>query len=125
MTLAIGAERRLVATEDVARYRDGIGTVLPQGLPDALLAAVPDPSGDLALRYARSHGAFTTADFAARYGLDTDSAESLLRRVARGGRVIEGEFRPGGTEREWIDAECAAHGPPALSGAAAPRDRAR
>ena len=104
VTLAIGAEQRLVATEDVARYRDGIGTVLPQGLPDALLAAVPDPSGDLALRYARSHGAFTTADFAARYGLDTDSAESLLRRVARGGRVIEGEFRPGGTEREWIDA---------------------
>ena len=31
-------------------------------------------------------------------------AETLLQRVAQEARVIHGEFRPGRTEREWIDA---------------------
>jgi ATP-dependent Lhr-like helicase len=73
-------------------------------VPDTLLAPVQDPATDLVLRFARSHGAFTAVEFAARYGLDAASAETLLQRVAQEGRVIHGEFRPGRTEREWIDA---------------------
>ena len=104
VSVSIAAENRFVASEDASRYRDGIGVAEPPGLPSALLAPLPDPAGNLALRYARTHGAFTTTDFARRFGLDVGGAESLLRRVARGGRVVEGEFRPGGTAREWIDA---------------------
>ena len=63
------AKRRYVAVEDVARYRDALGVPLPPGLPEALLEPVRDPAGDLALRYARSHGPFTAREFAARYGL--------------------------------------------------------
>ncbi|HEY5619313.1 MAG TPA: DEAD/DEAH box helicase [Vicinamibacterales bacterium] len=103
VSLSIAGEQRLVASEDVVRYRDGIGISLPPGLPEALLSPLQDPARDLALRYARSHGAFTADEFADRYGLDVESAGSLLRRVARGGRLIEGEFRPGGRTREWID----------------------
>ena len=104
VSVAIGGEERFIAVEDVARYRDAVGVRVPPGVPDALLAPAQDPAADLVLRFARSHGAFTAAEFAARYGLDTASADALLQRVARDGRVIHGEFRPGRTEREWIDA---------------------
>ena len=102
--LPIAGDERYVAVEDVARYRDALGVPLPAGLPDALLEPVRDPAGDLALRYARSHGPFTARELGARYGLGPRPAEALLLRLAETGRVIEGEFRPAGTEREWIEA---------------------
>ena len=105
VTLTIAGEPRYVAVEDVSRYRDALGVPLPQGLPEALLEPVRDPAGDLAQRYARSHGPFTAADFASRYGLGPAVAEPLLLRLTEAGRLIEGEFRPGGTDREWIDAD--------------------
>ena len=103
--LPIAGERRFVAVEDVARYRDGLGTLLPPGLPESLLEPVRDPAGDLALRFARSHGPFNARMFAERYGLGVAVAESLLTRMAEAGRLIEGEFRPGGTDHEWVDAD--------------------
>jgi ATP-dependent Lhr-like helicase len=105
VVLPIAGERRYVAVEDVARYRDALGIPVPPGIPESLLEPVRDPAGDLARRYARSHGPFTAGEFAARYGLGVAVAESLLRRVTGEERLIEGEFRPGGTEREWVDAD--------------------
>ncbi len=105
VALAVGGERRYVAVEDVARYRDGLGSPLPPGLPEALLEPVRDPAGDLALRFARSHGPFNAHMFAERYALGIAVAESLLARLAEAGRLIEGEFRPGGTDHEWVDAD--------------------
>ena len=78
VALPVAGEPRYVAVEDVARYRDALGVPLPPGLPEALLEPVRDPAGDLALRYARSHGPFTARELAARYGLGTAVAESLL-----------------------------------------------
>ena len=103
--LPIAGTRRYVAVEDAARYRDALGVPLPAGLPEALLEPVRDPGGDLALRYARSHPPFPAQEFAARYGLGVAIAESILIRLAETGRLIEGEFRPGGAEREWVDAD--------------------
>jgi len=65
---------------------------------------VRDPLGDLALRYARTHAPFTASDFALRYGLGVAAAEGILTRLASENRLVEGEFRPGGTRREWTDA---------------------
>ena len=103
VAVPVAGERRLVAVEDVARYRDALGVPLPVGLPEALLEPVRDPAGDLALRYARGHGPFTVRELATRYGLGPAVAEALLLRLSEAGKLIEGEFRPGGTEREWID----------------------
>ncbi len=103
VSLPIAGTRRYVAVEDVARYRDALGVPLPTGLPEALLEPVRDPAGDLALRYARSHGPFTAREFAARYGLGVGVAAALLLQLTAAGKIIEGEFRPGGSEREWID----------------------
>ncbi|HKE84940.1 MAG TPA: DEAD/DEAH box helicase [Vicinamibacterales bacterium] len=105
VALPIAGERRYVAVEDVSRYRDAVGTPVPPGLPEALLEPVRDPAGDLVLRYARSHGPFTARMFADRYRLGIAVVNTLLARVTGEGRIIEGEFRPGGTDREWIDAD--------------------
>jgi ATP-dependent Lhr-like helicase len=101
--LTIAGEPRLAAVEDVSRYRDALGIPLPSDLPSALLEPVADAAGDLVMRYARSHGPSTARDVAARFGIPAATADSVLARLARDGRLLEGEFRPGGVEREWID----------------------
>ena len=101
----IGSEPRLIAVEDAARFRDAVGTPLPRGLPDALLEAVADPVSDLVRRYGRTHGPFISHDISARLGLGVAVVDATLRRLRDAGRVIDGEFRPGGRGREWCDAE--------------------
>jgi len=104
LSIRIAGDPRLIAVEDAARFRDALGVPLPVGIPESLLQPVRDPLGDLALRYARTHAPFTAPDFAVRYGLGTAAAETVLTRLAVEGRLVEGEFRPGGTRREWTDA---------------------
>jgi ATP-dependent Lhr-like helicase len=103
--LPLGGERRYLAVEDVARVRDSLGVPPPRGIPETLLEPVRDPSGDLVMKFARSRGPFAARALADRYGLGVSIAEGLLARLAGEGRLIEGEFRPGGTDREWVDAE--------------------
>ena len=97
----VTGEPRVIAVEDAARYRDALGCPLPLGLPQALLEPVADPLTDLVQRYARTHGPFTTATCAARFGLAVGAVDAVLERLRVAGRVVQGEFRPGGTEREW------------------------
>ena len=102
----IAGEPRVIPVEYAGRYRDALGVPLPAGLPESLLRAVRrTPALDLARRYARTHGPFTTGEFAARYALGRATAETLLKELAAAGRLLEGEFRPGGTGREWCDPE--------------------
>ncbi|HYE88399.1 MAG TPA: crosslink repair DNA glycosylase YcaQ family protein [Vicinamibacterales bacterium] len=99
------AEQRFIAVEDAARYRDAIGVPLPPGLPVTLLEPVADPIGDLVRRYGRTHGPFTSKDVSARLGLGVAVVDAALARLLAAGRVVDGEFRPGGVGREWCDAE--------------------
>lgn len=103
VAIRLGGDTRLIAVEDAARYRDSLGTPLPPGLPAALLEPAPDAIGDLVRRYARTHGPFTAGEAAARFGLGVGVVETTLQRLAGTGRVVEGEFRPGGHGREWCD----------------------
>ncbi|MGB6696504.1 MAG: hypothetical protein WBE56_20105 [Terracidiphilus sp.] len=105
LELRIAGEKRLIAAEDAARYRDGLGIPLPPGLAVALLEPVAHPVLELVRRYARTHGPFTLREAADRFALDSDAVESALRQLAHEGRVLEGGFRPGGLHREWCDAE--------------------
>jgi ATP-dependent Lhr-like helicase len=101
----IAGVERACAAEDAGRLRDALGLALPPGLPAAFTEAVEDPLGDLVARFARSNGPFLTAQVAARYGLPTEWVAPVLVRLARDGRLLHGEFRPGGVEREWCDPE--------------------
>ena len=75
------------------------------GIPDAFLEPLRDPLGDLVARYARTHVPFVAGDVAARFGLGPAVVEQALSRLAGAGRVVAGEFLPGGTGPEWCDAE--------------------
>ncbi|HJQ38400.1 MAG TPA: DEAD/DEAH box helicase [Thermoanaerobaculia bacterium] len=101
----VAKEKRFIAIEDAARYRDALGTPIPHGVAERYLQPVADPVGDLVLRFARTHGPFTPADVARRYGLGVAVATVTMERFVERGRLIEGEFRPNGTQREWCDAD--------------------
>jgi ATP-dependent Lhr-like helicase len=105
LDLRIAGERRLIAAEDAARYRDALGIPLPPGIAASLLEPVAHPVLELVRRYARTHGPFTCRAAADRFGLDGEDVEAVLLQLAREGRVLEGGFIPGGLHREWCDAE--------------------
>ncbi|HTI38870.1 MAG TPA: DEAD/DEAH box helicase [Vicinamibacterales bacterium] len=103
--ITIAGDARYIPIEYAARYRDALGVPLPVGLPESLLGPAEDAAVDLARRYARTRGPFTTAEFAGRYALGRSTAEALLKTLTAAGRLLEGEFRPGGAGREWCDPE--------------------
>ncbi len=96
----LGCNQALIAAEDAGRYRDAFGVMPPGGLPEAFLQPVDDALESVLLRFARSHGPFTTGEITARYGL---AAEEVLAGLERAEKLARGELRPGGTEREWCD----------------------
>src|SRR5439155_18157291 len=91
--------------EDASRYRDALGVPSPTGIAERFLQPVADPVGDLVLRYARTHGPFMPVEVTRRYGLGIAVVTQTLERYVERGRLVEGEFRPGGTQREWCDNE--------------------
>jgi ATP-dependent Lhr-like helicase len=105
ITLKVGGEERLAAVEDAGRYRDALGVMPPSGLPDTFLEPVDEALRSLLARFARSRGPFTTAEAAERFAIDVERAEAELRELERGEKLVRGELRPGGTEREWCDPE--------------------
>jgi ATP-dependent helicase Lhr and Lhr-like helicase len=105
LELRIAGERRLIAVEDAARYRDALGVPLPPGIAVSLLEPVAHPVLELVRRYARTHGPFTARAAAERFGLDASEVDRVLRQLAHEGRVLEGGFIPGGLHAEWCDAE--------------------
>ncbi len=104
--LAGRGESRWSVVEDAARVRDALGLPLPQGLPEALLAPVTDPLGELLARYARTHAVFTASEAADWLGIGSAVARDVLRRLVASGRLVEGDLNPMG----WV--------PPSRTGAA-------
>jgi ATP-dependent Lhr-like helicase len=100
----VAGEQRWIAAEDIARYRDALGVQPPAGTPVALLAPVEHPLEGLVARWARTHAPFTTERVAARFGLARGQVEPVLHALAAAGRLVQGQFRPGGAA-EWCDAE--------------------
>ncbi|MDQ4146034.1 MAG: DEAD/DEAH box helicase, partial [Actinomycetota bacterium] len=105
LRLRIAGQERWVAIEDAGRFREALGTPLPVGIPDAFLQPVEDPLGDLVARFARTHGPFRTGDVAERLGLGPAVVDEVMIRLEARGKVVRGEFRPGGSGSEWCDSE--------------------
>ncbi len=100
--LRIGGEKRWIDAADAGLYRDALGVVPPGGLPQAFLDDVPDALVRLMRRYAQTHGPFQTSEPRTRYALDPQPA---LQELERAGELVRGELRPGGSGREWCDAD--------------------
>jgi len=105
LEVKVARERRLIAVEDAARYRDALGIPLTPGIAPSLLAPVISPVLELIRRYARTHGPFSAQEAAQRFGLDAQPVDAALHALVLDGRVMEGGFRPSGVHREWCDAE--------------------
>ncbi|GAA0400222.1 hypothetical protein Acor_22800 [Acrocarpospora corrugata] len=111
----VAGQEQWAAIEDAWRLRDALGAPLPVGVPlefldppDATIrgerSARPDPMGDLVARHARTRGPFDAGTAAARFGVGIAVLNDALGRLAASGRVVTGEFRPGGRGPEWCDA---------------------
>ncbi len=108
--IAVAVERdggipAFAAAEDASRLRDALGVALPPGLPAAFTDSVADPLIDLVSRIARTSGPFVTSHVADQLGLEPHRAIEALEELERQGRVVRGEFRPDGNEREWCHDE--------------------
>ncbi|MFS0854019.1 ATP-dependent helicase [Microbacterium sp. 179-I 3D4 NHS] len=112
--VTIAGTTRIAAIEDAGRLRDALGAALPTGIPVAFLEPLADPLGDLAARYARTHGPFTTEALATRFGLGAAVARHTLQRLENAGRLTSGIFLPessagsasgGKDDLEWCDTE--------------------
>ena len=95
----------LADAADAARLRDATGAALPVGLPASATEPVDDPLGDLCVRYARTHGPFLARDAARWLGIGESPVAARLAALVAEGRLLRGEFRPGGADREYCEAE--------------------
>jgi len=105
IAVRVGGEARFAAAEDAGRLRDALGVALPPGLPPAFLAPAPHALREVLARYARTHAPFPTRDVARRFGTEDAVLDPALQELAAAGRLLEGEFRPGGSGREWCAPE--------------------
>jgi ATP-dependent helicase Lhr and Lhr-like helicase len=110
----VAGEERIAAAEDAGLLRDGLGVALPTGLPAAYTDPLPaaddgsqatGPLDRLVARYARTHGPFLTSEAADRLGAPRERVAACLERLEADSRVVRGEFRPHGTQREWCDVD--------------------
>src|SRR3984957_10975242 len=99
----IAGEQRFVPVEYASRYRDAFGTPLPPGLPEVFLENAGEPLQEITRRFARTHGPFLAEELAKRYGIQIFAVEPVLRALHAQGKLLEGEFRPNGSHREWCD----------------------
>lgn len=103
--IGIGDDLRYAAAEDAARYRDALGCSLPLGLPMAFTEPVVRPLEELVGRYARTHGPFLASDIARRLAAPVERIEGAITALSNDDRVVLGEFRPDGVQREWCDVD--------------------
>jgi len=101
--IRIAGDERFAAVEDAARLRDALGISLPIGLPGAFTGETDRPLDGLVRRYARTHGPFVVAEVAARLGASAERVLEALSSLEAADAVVRGEFRPGGSGREWCD----------------------
>ncbi|HEV2395743.1 MAG TPA: crosslink repair DNA glycosylase YcaQ family protein [Candidatus Sulfotelmatobacter sp.] len=105
LKIRIKAEPRYIPVEYAARYRDAFGVPLPPGLAEVFLKPADDPLSAIMRRYSRTHGPFTVTDISKRYALEPSAIEAALQVLHAQGKLLEGEFLPKGSHREWCDPE--------------------
>ncbi|UNX55939.1 DEAD/DEAH box helicase [Georgenia sp. TF02-10] len=105
MAVRVAGTEQWAVVEDAARLRDALGTALPVGLPEAVLAPVPDPLADLVRRHARTHGPFRPADVAARFGLAPGAVQAVLAALVHAGALVQGRLTPDDGGPQLCDAE--------------------
>ncbi|MCH9674442.1 MAG: DEAD/DEAH box helicase [Gammaproteobacteria bacterium] len=101
----IAGDTRWIAAQDASLYRDALGVSPPSGLPVNYLAHEDEALEKLVLRFGRTHGPFTAATLALRFGLKPAQVEPVLRLFEERGDMVSGEISPLGPSNEWCDVQ--------------------
>ncbi|AKK10664.1 ATP-dependent helicase [Corynebacterium uterequi] len=104
MRVRIAGREHLAQSLDAALLRDGLGVPVPPGIP-AQQATIVDALEQLITRWARTRGPFVLRDLADAFGLGAGTAHSALTQLARAGKIVEGRYRQGVDDAEYIAAE--------------------
>ena len=99
----IGGSERWIPIEDAGRFRDALGVSIPIGVPEVFLRRSEGALEGLLARFGRTHAPFITASPARRWALPESLVRETLEEMGAEGAILHGDFRPGGTEREWCD----------------------
>ncbi|MEZ5255929.1 MAG: hypothetical protein R2705_03255 [Ilumatobacteraceae bacterium] len=73
--------------------------------PAAFTDPVAHPLDELVGRYARTHGPFLTIEPARRFDAPEERILGALRGLEAADRLVRGEFRPEGLDREWCEVD--------------------
>ncbi|WP_273415764.1 DEAD/DEAH box helicase [Corynebacterium appendicis] len=104
MRVRIGGREHLAQSFDAPLLRDGLGVPVPPGIA-AQVATIPDALSQLVTRWVRTRGPFTLRDLAAAFGLSVGASYETLKRLIEDGKVIEGRYRQGVDEQEYMGAD--------------------
>jgi ATP-dependent Lhr-like helicase len=103
--IRVAGEARLVAIEDIARYRDALGVPPPPGVPETYLAPTTDALIALVRRVVRTHALQTAHDVATALAVPEVEVAAVLRHLVQLGHLVSGALRPGGTDVDYADPE--------------------
>ena len=90
--IPVAGEARWIAAEHREEY-------------EGLAAGDRRASGAVLRRHLAGRGPVGAAEVAERYGLAEEEAAALLTELQGTGEIRAGEYRPGGSGREWVDAD--------------------
>ena len=97
----IAGEQRWIAADEAGLYRDALGVVPPGGLRRASWRRSTSRCASSS-RGLRGPAGLCRGELQARFGVD---CAALLRELERAGRLVLGELRPGGSDRDWCDVD--------------------
>ncbi|WP_257158900.1 DEAD/DEAH box helicase [Corynebacterium cystitidis] len=104
MRVRIGGHEHVAQVQDAPLLRDGLGVPVPPGVA-AQVDTVEDALQQLVGRWVRTRGPFTLRDVADTFGLAVGAAYSALQPLVDADKVIEGRYRQGIDEQEYVAAE--------------------
>lgn len=101
MRVRIAGREHLAQVQDAALLRDALGIPVPSGVA-ASPEVVTDALEQLILRFARSRGPFTLRDLTQAFGVGASAAYPVVHHQVQQGSLIEGQFRQGVDETEYV-----------------------
>ena len=104
MLVRIGGREHVAQVLDAPLLRDGLGVPVPPGVP-AQVQTIPDALAQLVGRWVRTRGPFVLRDLADAFGLAVGAAHAALMPLVDKDKVIEGRYRQGVEEQEYVAAE--------------------
>ncbi|QPK83798.1 ATP-dependent helicase [Corynebacterium qintianiae] len=104
MWVRIGGREHIAQALDAPLLRDALGVPVPPGVP-AQVATITDALAQLVGRWVRTRGPFVLRDLADAFGLAVGAAYSALQPLVDSGKVIEGRYRQGVDDQEYVAAE--------------------